>query len=160
MIESFRFWQIGGVGGATWAKIGIVAPFLVLGAVVCMMSARDLNSLALGDDLAAGLGSNIVRVRFVSAVGAVVLAGAATSVAGPIAFIGLVVAHLARQLVGCDHRWMLPFSAVGGAGLLLEADVAGRVIARPQEVEVGIVAALIGAPVLIWLVRGQKLREL
>lgn len=160
VIESFRFWQIGGVGGATWDKIGIVGPFLVAGVFVCMISARDLNSLALGDDLAAGLGSNVLRTRLVSAVGAVVLAGAATSVAGPVAFIGLVVPHVARQLVGSDHRWMLPFSAVGGAGLLLAADVLGRVIARPQEVEVGIVAALIGAPVLIWLVRGQKLREL
>lgn len=160
VMESFRFWQIGGVGGATWDRIALVLPFLVTGALICLMSARGLNSLALGDDVAAGLGDNIVRTRLVSAVGAVILAGACTAVAGPIAFVGLVVPHLARQVVGTDHRWMLPFSALGGAALLVSADVVGRVIARPEEVEVGIVVALIGAPVLIWLVRGQKLREL
>lgn len=160
VMESFRFWQIGGVGGATWDRIGIVLPVLIAGMIVCFFSARGLNSLALGDDLAAGLGANIVRTRLIAAIGAVVLAGAATSVAGPIAFVGLVVPHVARILVGTDHRWMLPFSAIGGAGLLVAADVVGRIIARPQEVEVGIVVAMIGAPVLIWLVRGQKLREL
>lgn len=159
-MESFRFWQIGGVGGATWDRITIVLPFLIAGTLICFVSARGMNSLALGDDIAAGLGANIARTRMFAAVGSIVLAGAATAIAGPIAFVGLVVPHVARILIGTDHRWMLPFAALGGAGLLVGADIIGRIIARPQEVEVGIVAALIGAPVLIWLVRGQKMREL
>lgn len=160
VIERFRFWQIGGVGGATWDRITMVLPFLAFGGFICQAAARSLNSLALGDDIAVGLGANIVRVRIAAAVGAVILCGGATAVAGPIAFVGLVVPHVARLLVGTDHRWLLPYSAVGGAALLVGADVVGRIIARPQEIEVGILAAIIGAPVLIWLVRGQKLREL
>ena len=88
------------------------------------------------------------------------LCGAATAIAGPIAFVGLVVPHVCRLLVGSDHRWLLPFSALGGAALLVAADVVGRVIARPEEIEVGIITAVIGAPVLIWIVRRQKVREL
>jgi iron complex transport system permease protein len=90
----------------------------------------------------------------------VLLCGAATAVAGPIAFVGLIVPHLCRLLVGPDQRWLLPFSAIAGAGLLVLADVVGRVVARPQEIEVGIVTAIIGAPFFIWIVRRQKVRDL
>ncbi|KRA23167.1 iron ABC transporter permease [Microbacterium sp. Root61] len=160
IMESFRFWQIGGVGGATWDRIAIVLPVLAIGAVVCLVCARGMNSLALGDDLAAGLGERVGRTRLIASAGAVVLCGAATAVVGPIAFVGLVVPHLCRLLVGTDHRWLLPFSAVIGAALLVAADVIGRVVARPGEIEVGIITALIGAPVFIWIVRRQKVREL
>lgn len=160
LMETFRFWQIGGVGGATWERIGIVLPVLVVGAVVCLVTARGMNSLALGDDLAAGLGENVFRTRLIAAGGAVILCGAATAIAGPIAFVGLVIPHFCRLLAGTDHRWLLPFSAVTGAGLLVAADVVGRVIARPSEIEVGIITALIGAPFFIWIVRRQRVREL
>lgn len=160
LMEPFRFWQIGGVGGATWDRIVVVAPALALGALVCVVCARGMNSLALGDDLATGLGERVLRTRLIASAGAVILCGAATAVAGPIAFVGLVVPHLCRLLVGTDHRWLLPFSAVVGASLLVAADVVGRVIARPEEIEVGIITALIGAPVFIWIVRRQKVREL
>ncbi|MEQ6897254.1 iron ABC transporter permease [Microbacterium sp. KR10-403] len=159
-MESFRFWQIGGVGGATWDRIGLVAPALAVGAIICFLSARGMNALALGDDLAAGLGAHVTRTRLISAAGAVILCGAATAVAGPIGFVGLVIPHLCRLLVGSDHRWLLPFSAIAGAGLLVAADVAGRLVARPSELDVGIVTALIGAPFFIWIVRRQKVREL
>jgi iron complex transport system permease protein len=96
----------------------------------------------------------------VAAAGAVILAGAATAIAGPIAFVGLVVPHLCRLVIGADHRWLLPLSALVGAGLLLAADVIGRVVSRPEEIEVGIITALIGAPVFIWIVRRQKGRAL
>jgi iron complex transport system permease protein len=119
-----------------------------------------MNTLGLGDDLATGLGENVMRTRIISAVGAVILCGAATAIAGPIGFIGLVIPHLCRLLVGTDLRWVLPFSAVLGAGLLVAADVIGRVIARPDEIDVGIITALIGAPFFIWIVRRQKVREL
>jgi iron complex transport system permease protein len=160
VLTSFRFWQIGGVGGATWERIGLILPFLLVGAAICFFSARGMNMLALGDDLAAGLGENVLRARLVSAVGAVVLCGAATAIAGPIGFVGLVVPHLCRLLVGTDLRWLLPFSAITGAALLVAADVVGRVIARPQEIEVGIITAFIGAPFFIWIVRRQRVREL
>ncbi|QKJ19586.1 FecCD family ABC transporter permease [Microbacterium hominis] len=160
IMETFRFWQIGGVGGATWDRIGLVAPVLAVGALIVFATARGMNSLALGDDMAAGLGENVARTRMISAAGAVILCGAATAVAGPIAFVGLVIPHLCRLLVGTDHRWLLPFSAIAGAGLLVLSDVIGRVIARPDEIEVGIITALVGAPVFIWIVRRQKVREL
>lgn len=157
---SFRLWQIGGVGGASYDRIGLVLPFLAVGFAVCLLSARALNTLALGDEVAAGLGERVAVVRATASLGAVVLCGAATAVAGPIAFVGLVVPHACRLLVGVDHRWQLPFSALLGASLLTAADVVGRVVARPSDVEVGIVTALIGAPFFIHIVRRQKVREL
>ncbi|WP_040493660.1 FecCD family ABC transporter permease [Ilumatobacter nonamiensis] len=153
-------WQIGGVGGATYEKLGYMVPFLAVGFVICVLSARGLNSLALGDELAAGLGQNVAVTRAVAAFGAVVLCGASTAIAGPIAFVGLVVPHACRMLFGADHRWVLPMSAVIGAALLTAGDVVGRVIARPQEIDVGIITAFLGAPVFIYIVRRQKVREL
>ncbi|WP_055482370.1 FecCD family ABC transporter permease [Sphaerimonospora mesophila] len=157
---SFRLWQIGGVGGASYERIGHVLPFLAVGFVICLLSARALNSLALGDELAAGLGERVAVVRATAALGAIVLCGASTAVAGPIGFVGLVVPHACRLLVGVDHRWLLPFSTLVGAALLTAADVVGRMVTRPSDVEVGIVTALIGAPFFIHIVRRQKVRDL
>ncbi|CDZ60434.1 FecCD family ABC transporter permease [Neorhizobium galegae] len=155
-----RSWQIGGVSGATFERIVPVLPFLAVGFVVSLLSARKLNSLALGDDVAAGLGERVAVARAVASFGAILLCGATTAVCGPIGFIGLVVPHVCRLLVGVDHRWLLPFSALGGACLLLAADVVGRIVTRPAEIEVGIITALIGAPFFIWIVRRQRVREL
>lgn len=160
VMSQFRFWQVGGVGGATVPTILQVLPFLAVGLVICLLCASALNTLALGDELAAGLGERVRTARLVSTLGAIVLCGAATAVAGPIGFVGLVVPHICRLLVGVDHRWLLPFSALGGAVLLTGADIVGRVIARPQEIEVGIITALIGAPFFIAIVRRQKVRAL
>lgn len=157
---TIRSWLIGGVGGATWETIAQGVPFLLAGLVLCLLSARSLNSLALGDEVAAGLGERVTRARGIAALGAVLLCGAATALAGPIAFVGLIVAHGSRLLVGVDHRWLLPFSALGGAGLLLAADVLGRLVARPSEIDAGIVTALIGAPLFIAIVRRAKVRAL
>lgn len=158
--DTFYLWQIGGVGGASYPQLGTVVPFLAAGFVLCLASARSLNSLALGDDLAAGLGERVALVRAGAALGAVVLCGASTAIAGPIAFVGLVIPHACRLLVGVDHRWLLPFAALGGATLLTAADVVGRVVAKPAEIDVGIVTALIGAPMFIHIVRRQKVRSL
>jgi iron complex transport system permease protein len=155
-----RSWQIGGVGGATFDRISHVLPFLAVGFIISMLSARKLNSLALGDELAAGLGERVAIARAFAALGAITLCGATTAVCGPIGFLGLVVPHLCRLLVGVDHRWLLPFSALSGAGLLLAADIVGRIVSRPAELDVGIVTALIGAPFFIWVVRRQRVREL
>ncbi len=157
---TFRSWYVGGVGGASFDRILLVLPFLVVGAVVCLLTARGLNSLALGDDLAAGLGERVALIRLGASFGAVVLCGAATAAAGPIGFVGLVVPHLCRLLIGVDHRWLLPFSALGGAVLLTFADVVGRLVTRPEEIDVGIITALVGGPFFIWIVRRQKVRAL
>jgi iron complex transport system permease protein len=157
---SVRSWQIGGVGGATIEAITTVLPFLAVGALICFGCARALNSLALGDELAAGLGERVAYVRALASLGAVLLCGAATAVAGPLAFVGLVIPHLCRLLVGVDHRWLLPFSALTGAALLTVSDIVGRIIARPEEIDVGIITALVGAPFFIYIVRRQKVREL
>ena len=155
-----RSWQIGGVGGATFERILPVLPFLAVGMVIALLSARRLNSLALGDEMAAGLGERVALARGVAALGAILLCGATTAICGPIGFLGLIVPHLCRLLVGADYRWLLPFSAVGGASLLLLADIAGRIIARPAELDVGIVTAFVGAPFFIWVVMRQRIREL
>jgi len=160
VMSVFRFWQVGGVGGATPETVLQVLPFLLVGLAVCLASASPLNTLALGDELAAGLGSRVRTARLVSSAGAVILCGSATAVAGPIGFVGLIVPHICRLLVGVDHRWLLPVSAAGGAILLTASDIVGRVIARPAEIEVGIVTALIGAPFFIALVRRQRMRAL
>ncbi|PYE88066.1 FecCD family ABC transporter permease [Phyllobacterium leguminum] len=155
-----RAWQIGGVGGATFERISHVLPFLAVGFAISLLSARKLNSLALGDELAAGLGERVAVARAVAAFGAILLCGATTAICGPIGFVGLIVPHLCRLLIGVDHRWLLPFSALSGACLLLIADIVGRIMARPAELDVGIVTALIGAPFFIWIVRRQRVREL
>lgn len=138
----------------------LVGPFLLAGFLICIYSAPGLNALALGDELAAGLGQHVGLTRLVSAAGAVVLCGGATAVAGPIGFLGLVIPHACRLLIGVDHRWLIPFSAVTGAGLLTASDILGRIIARPAELDVGILTALIGAPFFIAIVRRQKVRSL
>lgn len=161
LLQAFQSWQIGGVGGAEWPRIAITAPALGFGALICFMCSRGMNSLALGDDMASGLGENVFRTRLLSAFGAVILAGAATAIAGPIGFVGLVIPHMCRMLIGTDHRWLLPFSGLAGAALLLASDIVGRVIApSSEEIQVGIITAVIGAPFFIWIVRRQKVREL
>ena len=161
LLQTFQSWQIGGVGGAEWPRIAITAPVLAIGAGICFVCARGMNSLALGDDMATGLGEHVSRTRMLSALGAVILAGAATANAGPIGFVGLIVPHMCRMLIGTDHRWLLPFSAIAGAALLTASDIVGRVVAPSSgEIQVGIITAIIGAPFFIWIVRRQKVREL
>ena len=158
--STIRSWLVGGVGGASWTSIQQMLPFLVIGLVISLLCARGLNSLALGDDLAAGLGERVAVVRVMAALGAVLLCGAATAIAGPIGFVGLVVPHACRLLVGVDHRWLLPFSALTGGCLVLAADILGRIVARPSEIDVGIITAIIGAPVFIAIVRRHKVSAL
>ncbi len=160
VMDSYRFWQIGSVGGAEFSRMLQVLPYLAVGATLCLTSARGLNMLALGDDLARGLGQRVGTTRALAAAGAILLCAGATAVAGPIGFVGIVVPHVCRLLVGPDHRWLLPYSALVGGILLAASDVVGRVIARPDEVQVGIITAIVGAPVFIAVVRRQKARSL
>jgi iron complex transport system permease protein len=152
-MESFRFWQVGTVGGRGFDVLATGLPFLVVGALLALAGARLLNTLALGDDLARGLGRRTGRDRLVVALALVLLAGTATALAGPIAFVGLVVPHVVRAFVGPDHTRVLPFSLLVGAALVVLADTLGRVVLPPSEVQVGIMAAAVGVPVFIALIR-------
>ena len=159
-MDRFRFWQIGSVGDAQWDLLGIAAPLLVLGLLIVVMHTGGLNALALGDDVATGLGVKVLRTRLLATVGAVILCGTATALAGPVSFVGLIVPHVMRLLMGPDNRWLVPATALAGGVLLTVADTVGRVIIRPEELAVGIITPLIGAPLFIWIVRQVKVREL
>jgi iron complex transport system permease protein len=159
-LDQFRFWSVGSLAGRDGQIAAQMAPFIIVGTVLALASGRLLNALALGDDVARSLGQRVGLARLFSAVAIVLLVGAATAAAGPIAFVGLTVPHVARAITGPDYRWVLPYSLVLAPILLLTADVIGRVIARPGEVQVGIITALIGAPFFVILVRRRKLAEL
>lgn len=154
--EEYRFWVVGGLAGRDMRVAVQVAPFVVAGLLLAVLAARGLDALALGDDIARGLGHRVGLVRIGAGAAAVLLTGAAVAAAGPIAFVGLAVPHLARALIGTDHRWALGMATLLGPALLLAADVIGRLIAPPGEVPAGIVTALLGAPLLAVLVRRAK----
>jgi iron complex transport system permease protein len=159
-LDQFRFWAVGSLAGRDGRIATQMAPFIVVGAVMALMSGKLLNALALGDDVARSLGQRVGLARLFSAGAIVLLVGGATAAAGPIAFVGLTVPHVARAITGPNYRWVLPYSMVLAPVLLLTADVIGRVVARPGEVQVGIITALIGAPFFVALVRRRKLAEL
>ncbi|WP_405715390.1 MULTISPECIES: FecCD family ABC transporter permease [unclassified Streptomyces] len=152
-LDEFRFWQVGSIAGREAEVAQQIWPFLLLGTVLVLSVARGLDALALGEDVAKGLGQNVATVRVVGGLGATVLTGAGVAAAGPIAFIGLAVPHIARAVVGSDHRWVLPMAALIGPVMLLVSDVIGRVLFPPSEVPAGVMTALIGVPFLVTLVR-------
>ena len=152
-METFRYWQVGTIGGRDLDVLLTGAPFLAVGAVLAFTGSGLLNTLALGDDLARGLGRRTAVDRILLGVAVVLLAGTATALAGPIAFVGLLVPHAVRSLVGADYSRVLPLSALGGAVLVLVADTLGRVVLPPAEVQVGVMAAVVGAPFFLVLVR-------
>ncbi|WP_282795711.1 iron ABC transporter permease [Streptomyces sp. CC224B] len=152
-LDEFRFWQVGALSGRDAAIVHQTWPFLLAGLVLVLAVARGLDALALGEDVAKGLGQNVALVRVVGGLGATLLTGAGVAAAGPIAFTGLAVPHIARALVGSDHRWVLPLAAVLGPVMLLASDTAGRIVFPPSEVPAGVMTALIGVPFLVTLVR-------
>jgi iron complex transport system permease protein len=156
-LDAYRFWVVGSLAGRDAEVAGQVLWFLLTGAVLGLASAPALNALALGDDVARSLGHSVLRTRVLGIVAITLLAGGATAACGPIAFVGLVVPHIVRSVTGPDYRWLLPASALAGAVLLLVADVVGRVVVRPGELQVGIVLALVGGPFFVWLVRRRKM---
>jgi iron complex transport system permease protein len=155
-----RFWTVGSLSSATGSTIAQVLPFLVTGMVLALALARPLNAMSMGDDTAKALGAHLGRTRALAMLAATVLCGAATAACGPIVFVGLMVPHVVRSFTGPDLRWILPYAAVLSPVLLLGADVIGRVIARPSEVQVGIITAIIGGPVFILLVRRRRTAQL
>ncbi|MEU1622832.1 iron ABC transporter permease [Streptomyces sp. NPDC005722] len=163
-LDRYRFWSAGTLADQDAAVVSSILPFLAVGAVLALATAPALNSLALGDDVAASLGRRLGLVRLQGVVAVMLLTGASVAVIGPVVFLGLVVPHVARMLaqyagIGPDHRWLLPLSAVLAPCLLLTADILGRVVARPTEVQAGVLVAFIGGPFFIALVRRRKLAE-
>jgi iron complex transport system permease protein len=154
--DRMRFWGAGSLAGRGLDIASEVAPFIALGVFLAAVIARPLNAIALGDDLAQSLGANVIRTRIVGVVAVTLLAGAATAAAGPIGFVGLMIPHMVRWFVGPDQRWILIYTVFAAPGLLLLSDVVGRIVIRPGELQVGIVTAFVGAPVLIVLVRRKK----
>ncbi|MCG6495980.1 iron ABC transporter permease [Kitasatospora sp. A2-31] len=152
-LDEARFWLAGSIAGRQLDTLTPVLPFLALGLVGAFAVAPALNALALGDEAAQALGVPVARIRVLGGLAVVLLAGSAVAVAGPVAFIGLAAPHLVRPLLGNDHRWLLPGCLITGPLLLLAADVLGRLVVRPSEIEVGIVTAFLGAPLLAVLAR-------
>ena len=146
-------WSAGSLAGRGFGTLEVVTLPIAIGLLLGLGCGRALNAISLGDDLARSLGAGVVRTRVLVIVAVTLLAGAATAAAGPIGFVGLMVPHVVRWFTGPDQRWIIPFSALGAAVLLLASDVLGRVLLSPQELEVGIVTAFVGAPVLIVLAR-------
>lgn len=155
-LDEYRFWLVGSLAGRGASTLQTVAPVVLVGAALALASARTLDALALGDDVAQGLGLRLRRARAGSGAAVLVLTGAAVAAAGPIAFVGLVVPHVARALTGPRSAWVLGYSAALGAALLVVADVLGRVVARPGELQVGVVTALVGAPVALLVLRRSR----
>lgn len=156
-LETMRFWTVGSLASAQSGTAAMMAPFVAVGLLLALALARPLNALALGDESARSLGAGPARIRTGAIVAVTLLCGAATAACGPIVFVGLMVPHLVRALTGPDLRWMLPCCAVLAPVLLLGADVLGRIVARPGELQVGIVTAVLGGPLFLYFVR-RKVR--
>jgi iron complex transport system permease protein len=155
-LRSIVFWLMGGLGSATWRTLGMAAPLLLAGVLLLPRLARALNLLALGETEASHLGMDIERLRWVAIALAALATGAGVAVAGIIGFVGLVAPHLLRLALGPDHRRLIPASALGGAALLVLADLAARTVARPAELPLGIVTAAAGAPFFLYIIHRTR----
>ena len=160
VMEAFRFWQVGSIGSAPWEHIMLISPFLIVGFIISMFISGYLNNLALGDEAATALGTNVVMTRTIGALSSVLLCGATTALAGPIGFVGLIIPHIIRLIFGSEMSKMLPLSFLGSAILMLVSDIIGRIISLPGETEVGIVTAVLGAPVFILAIRKGRVKSL
>ncbi|MPZ99546.1 MAG: iron chelate uptake ABC transporter family permease subunit [Dehalococcoidia bacterium] len=158
-LDAVRFWSAGSLAGRDLQVLWTALPFLIVGTTGALLMSHQLNVLSLGDDAARALGMHTGRVRGVAAVLVVLMTGAAVAAAGPIGFVGLAVPHIVRVVVGPDYRWVLPYSVFVGVMLLLGADILGRILMRPSEIQVGIVTAAVGAPFLIWIARQRRVAD-
>ena len=159
-LDQARFWLAGSISGRGTTDALLLAPIIAAALVAALALGHHVNALSLGAEVAAGLGQRTNAVRAVAGLAVVALAGSAVALAGPVAFVGLAVPHIVRSVVGPDYRWIIVYSLLGGPCLLLGADVVGRLVVAPQELQVGIVSAAVGAPFLIYLVRRTRLAEL
>ncbi|HEY9828346.1 MAG TPA: iron ABC transporter permease [Stenomitos sp.] len=152
-LDEIRFWLAGSVAGRDFNLVLQVLPYSIFGLAIALMLGQSLTVLSLGEDIARGLGQRTAWVKGLSILSIVLLAGSSVAIAGPIGFVGLIVPHLIRFWVGGDYRWLLPYSAITGAILLLVADIMGRSILQPQELPVGLIMPILGAPFFIYLSR-------
>ncbi|MGJ3239116.1 MAG: FecCD family ABC transporter permease [Anaerolineae bacterium] len=152
-LDQIRFWTVGSLAGREWSLLQQTAPYMLVGMIGALLLARQITTISLGEDIATGLGQNTLIVKVLSAMVVVLLAGGAVALAGPIGFVGLVAPHIVRFIVGQDYRWILPYCALLGGIMVVVGDVAARIVIRPQELPVGIMMALIGAPFFIYLAR-------
>jgi iron complex transport system permease protein len=159
-LDQYRFWAVGSLSGRDTTVTGQLIPFVAVGLIIAFGAGRQLNALALGEEAARSLGAKVNTTRAVSALAITLLCGAAVAACGPIAFVGLVVPHAVRVWFGPDQRWLMPASALAGAALLLYCDTAGRIVARPAEIQVGIMTAAIGGPAFVFLVRRTRMAQL
>ncbi|WP_415948969.1 FecCD family ABC transporter permease [Streptomyces sp. KLOTTS4A1] len=159
-LDKMRFWTVGSLASASMTTVVQVLPFIGLGIALALCVARPLNAVGMGDDTARALGARVNRTRALSMLAVTLLCGSATAACGPIVFVGLMVPHMVRGFTGPDQRWILPYATVLSPVLLLGADVIGRVVARPAELQVGIVTAFIGGPLFILLVRRRRTAQL
>ena len=159
-LDDYRFWVVGSVNGRGLDVLAQVLPFMLAGLLIAAVGSPGLNLLQLGDDVARSLGMDPLRHKVAGVAAVMLLAGAATAACGPIGFVGLVVPHVARFLGGVDYRWVVPYAGLVGALLVLLADIVGRVVVRPGELQVGIVMALVGGPVFVVLVRRVRMVKL
>lgn len=150
-LEEIRFWLAGSVAGRGFDVFLPIAPYMVMGLAVALSLGKPLTALTLGEETAIGLGVRIEWIKRLAIALVVLLASCSVALAGPIGFVGLVVPHLVRMMIGGDYRWLLPYSATVGASLLLVADMAARLVIKPQELPVGIMTAILGAPFFIYL---------
>jgi iron complex transport system permease protein len=158
--DRYRFWAVGSLSGRGMDIFWQVAPFILVGGVLAVTIGHSLNALAMGDDVGRALGASVTRTRVLSGIVIMLLAGAATAAVGPIGFVGLAVPHAARAITGPDNRWVLAYTAILAPILLVGADIIGRIVVQPAELSVGIVTAIIGAPVFIALVRRRRVAQL
>lgn len=154
--REFLFWTLGSLGGATWAKAALTAPFVIALLALSPFLARGLDAMALGEAEAYHVGIHVDRLKRICVVAVAAGVGAAVAAAGVVAFVGLMVPHLARLVIGPAHRALLPASALLGAAVVLGADILARMIAAPAELPLGVVTALVGAPFFLWLLLGRR----
>ncbi|MFE0558547.1 iron ABC transporter permease [Paenibacillus sp. FSL W8-0187] len=153
MFDQVLVWLVGSVAGRDLNQLAAVWPYMTVGMLVALLLGRHLNALSMGDDIAQSLGQKTALIKLLAAAAVILLAGGSVAAAGPIAFVGIIIPHIVRHLIGNDYRWILPYSAVLGALLLVTADLGSRYIAMPKEVPVGVMTAIIGVPFFVYIAR-------
>lgn len=160
VLDVFRFWNVGSLVGGDYDVVWQLMPFIIIGMISSLIAASSLNAMALGDETAKALGAKLMLTRILTLTGVTLLCGAAVAIAGPVGFIGLVIPHAARFWCGPDQRWLIFYAILLGPIVLIASDIAGRVILPPGEVQVGIMTALVGGPLFVWIVRKMRMAQL
>lgn len=156
MFDQILVWLVGSVAGRDMNMLINVLPYIAVGLIIALSLSRHLNVLLMGDDIAQTLGQRTVAIKSLASVAIILLAGGSVAMAGPIAFVGIIIPHIVRFIVGNDHRWLIPYSAILGAILLVTADIASRYIAMPKEIPVGVMTAILGVPFFVYIARKGK----